>query len=357
LTPIGILSRSQLADSWARSLVVESALVTSSNPAAILAELGNDVTGASHTYKNVRDDLANLVRRSDPADLVSAQTFSDIVAAFRKSNPTDVATVIKFTMSLEAALDLEVNDPPDGLKKYIDPFFQFLGEVWSSEEGGSLTIPNVNADTALKICAAVGSFALLGLETFVQYKRFEGFTEEFWDWVEETAVSAAIAVPIGAIPVFAATFTPYGPAVLISLGALGTYLAVRDIAQGVLEVYADQRDSVAYQGAEMVLSLMSEFEDGLAPLVAFAETVFAKLVDGYTAIAEQVLPELQVVSGDGAGFVFEEGQWLIGDDNATLVGSTDGDVLVHRATAKSTGPAAVIRYSPGSPISSPRGRR
>ncbi len=164
----------------------------------------------------------------------------------------------------------------------------------------------------------MGTIVFGGLKVHLAYEKYDGFTPEFWNWAGGQVLGLAIGLPIAAGAVALLGTTPAGVAVLIGAGAVLGYLELKEVLQDVASVYDD---TVIGGCAETILDLMESFESKLGS--------YAKLAEDAIESALKSIPTIHFASGDTAILKTEANQWLVGNEQATLVGSDQDDFIVH----------------------------
>ncbi|MCP4181695.1 MAG: hypothetical protein GY761_00005, partial [Hyphomicrobiales bacterium] len=339
-----------LKASAARGLAAETAFLGSTdNPAKALSAVGLDLGSESAEFRAIRDDVVQGIDKLESDDWRVVRNFDGLVDKVKNADIKFFAgwasgLFEKFKTSSVDVFKNATDDIKGGSVRLLDTLKRF-----SIDDNGTVRIPELSSfkevtpDIAGKALGLAGAAAFGILKFHTAAVKYGGTgTPEFQDWLKGEAIGAAIGLPIAAGALYMAAGSPLGMAVLIGGGALLTYFEVKGIVQDIVDnkdKYADGSLIVSF--AEGALSIFEFIEKKFEPVIQMGARIIEAFAEGLEIavikLAELALPEMKLVGGIAADFVSEEGEWLIGFDAATLIGSTANDTLIHTGAGEVLG--------------------
>ncbi len=161
------------------------------------------------------------------------------------------------------------------------------------------------------------------------YRKYGGFTDEFYDWAQAELGSLAIGLPLAVGSYALLSTSPLGMAVFAGAVAGLTYIEIKEIAQGVIDEESYD-GSVLEAVAQFLVDEMNDFENSIKSVAESAGQVVGAVVEKIVKpVLTASLPDVQFVTGQGAAYGFEEKTWLLGDQASALVGGDIDDLMVH----------------------------
>ena len=196
--------------------------------------------------------------------------------------------------------------------------------------GNGVEVKDLKAPAFVSARAAVGVVNMaVSLYTLdAEIKTHGGITPDFLLSQAQGYVAGVIAQKVASGVMWVASANPLGAIAVVGAGSYFAYQAIKDYARELVANGEPGSDIVFY--AEFVLAVMEEFEREFAPQIELFAAICNEAMSGLVEpILEDLIPEIVTVGGDGAGFVFEEDQWLVGAENAFPIGDDADNVLIH----------------------------
>ena len=195
---------------------------------------------------------------------------------------------------------------------------------------------DIDLNLGSRAAGALGNVLFGWAKYEVAKAKYGEGSEELKQWVINEAISIAIGVPIGAAAAWlAAAAGPLGTVALISAGAYFGYQEIKELATDAKEAFP--ADSFQYKLADTVLDFMDAFEATIKPYV---DSIKAVVAEFYNQVIDPLIPTIQFVEDGAVGFALEPNTWMIGSDEATLIGLDDeenGDVQFHSGSGEVKG--------------------
>ena len=188
--------------------------------------------------------------------------------------------------------------------------------------------------------ASTASNLLLGaFELNLKYNEYGGFNEQYVDWLAESGTSLVVGGVILSVAESVLAVVPGGQVVLFAFGAKVGLDLIGTVANEILTTKTPDgqlvypADGIAHAVATAVVAAVqlinSAVEAILKPVIDEILS-FPVVQDALMAVsdfAHAVLSNIDFVAGNGAA-VAQDGRWLIGQDNALLIGTDADDTLV-----------------------------
>jgi hypothetical protein len=192
-----------------------------------------------------------------------------------------------------------------------------------------------------RVALTVGGGVLALAELWVEADKRGGFTSpDFLDYLKATAKDAVVALPATGAALYGASLTPLGPAVFVTLGAVGVYTGVRKVLDHVIEKYkpaTGETSSLLYTQAKE----LNDFFIGLEGSVSgFFGSAIKEIAETSTQIfSKLVMDNVQIVGGEAATIVSDKNEFVFGQDLSLIVGDEKNNVLIHTGAGEAYGEA------------------
>lgn len=191
-----------------------------------------------------------------------------------------------------------------------------------------------------KVGLGVVGMALGGLDAVAIIKKHGVLSQEFAIW-SATAVATVAATPAltaGAAMLYAVPVL--GPVATYALVGAGLYYGIKTVATNLVDAYANEPDSRIYIAAKHVVDFYAAFEAGVGNIienVANSSKLFQAAFGGHDLAA---MNASALMTADGENVVFahdQKGAWMLGNDNAVLLGGKENDWIIHRGYGEAKG--------------------
>jgi len=293
--------------------------ITPSNYEAFTAE------AESARSKSLADKIASMIRQLRDAGIETAQkTLAELERAFVRTFHASAAKMAEYAEYAEqrAKYILSLVDEMGAkVPELVRAGLQKAKDYYSNPDGGV-------HKTRLGLTVAAGVLAIADLWVEAD-KRGGFFTPEFGTYLKETLkdVATSIVSPAGVL-LIGAQFTPLGPVLDITLGAVLAYTAIRKVLDYVVDTYG-QDPGFIHDYVKPVRDWIVGFEQKIEGYVELAKKAIGSevesLLEGVTGRA------IEWVGGQSAIPITQGNElnnWLVHRGAGEVYGDAGNDALV-----------------------------